>query len=178
MTRAVLDTNTVLSASTSENERSASREIIARWNARVIQILWCDDMLIEYAEVLIREGVSIEHTKDLIRIFRDQGERIDLVHFHESPYPEDIDDVYFLLCALNGHASHIVTHDKHLHDIAAEYRNEVRICYPGQFIGELNEQIRMVITNALSRGLIEGDADKVFDELIRNGQKLNAIEAL
>ena len=42
----------------------------------------------------------------------------------------------FLLCAINGRASHLVSYDNHLRSLRSFYENELRICEPLEFLAE------------------------------------------
>ena len=55
---------------------------------------------------------------------------------HFQHYPVDADDVAFLLAALNGAASHLVTYDEHLKDVGVFYP-EFITCEPVAFLSDL-----------------------------------------
>jgi predicted nucleic acid-binding protein len=41
--------------------------------------------------------------------------------FHFRHYPIDENDIAFLLCAMNGHATHLISYDSHLLDLDIHY---------------------------------------------------------
>ena len=58
------------------------------------------------------------------------------VFFHFRHYPVDSDDVMFLLCAMNGRATHLVSYDRHLLSLRPYYAGQVTICEPVEFLRE------------------------------------------
>ncbi|OQY54043.1 MAG: hypothetical protein B6245_21915 [Desulfobacteraceae bacterium 4572_88] len=59
--------------------------------------------------------------------------------FHFPRYPDDPDDIPFLLCAGNGEATHIITYDKHFEDLNNYY--DFKICKPLAFLFELRSEL-------------------------------------
>ncbi len=57
------------------------------------------------------------------------------IAFHLRRYPTDADDIAFVLCALNGKATHLVTYDSDLHALPRDY--PFTICEPLQFLAVL-----------------------------------------
>jgi|GEM_PF-581296 len=132
--RAVLDTNSVLAAFHSRDPRSPNREILERWRRGQFVLLFSADTLLEYAEKLTEHGVSAAKTSQLLARISLAGEEVLITSFHFRHYPADADDVAFLLCALNGHASHLVTYDDHLLSLQTFYAREITICLPLNFL--------------------------------------------
>ena len=132
--RAVLDTNTILAAFRSRDGGSPNRELIERWKRREYILLYSADTVLEYAEKLAEHGVSLSKAAWLLARISLAGEKVTIAHFHFRHYPIDPDDVAFLLCALNGRASHLVTYDGHLLDLRHYYRSEMTICRPVEFL--------------------------------------------
>ena len=130
--RAVLDTNVVIAAHRSSGPASPNREILARWNAGDFTLLYSEDVLLEYVEKLIELGVSDENLREFVRSIAVLGEKVAIVFFHLRRYPADADDIAFLLCAINGHASHLVTYDSGFSEIAADC--SFAICEPLAFL--------------------------------------------
>ena len=64
------------------------------------------------------------------------GELVAVVFFHFRHYPVDADDVMFLLCAINGSATHLISYDEHLLSLRPFYAAEVTICEPLPFLTE------------------------------------------
>lgn len=133
--RAVLDTNVVVAAHRALQPGSPNAEVIDRWDASEFTLLHTPDVLLEYAEKLIETGVSGALVARFIaRIFH-LGEAVRIEFFHLRQYPVDADDIAFLLCALNGDATHLVTYDPHLLDLQSYY--PLAICEPLRFLAEL-----------------------------------------
>ncbi len=124
MLRAVLDTNVVLAASRSQHPRSPNAEIMSRWRTGEFVWLITDDIVSEYTEKLLAMGRP--------------AEAVPVRFFHLRHYPADADDIAFVLCALNGHASHPVTYDGHLLDAAVFYP-EFDVCGLLEFLAGLRD---------------------------------------
>jgi predicted nucleic acid-binding protein len=61
------------------------------------------------------------------------AECIEIRFFHFRHYPVDADDTIFLLCAINGAASHLVSYDRHLLEVGIFYE-EFITCKPTEFL--------------------------------------------
>jgi uncharacterized protein len=131
--RAVLDTNVLLAAKRSNHPTSPNAEILDRWQAGEFVLLYSMDTLAEYAEKLLEHRIPAAIVEALLRQFAQLGEAVPIVFFHFRHYPVDADDVMFLLCALNGNASHLVSYDAHLLLLRAYYDDELCICEPLEF---------------------------------------------
>jgi putative PIN family toxin of toxin-antitoxin system len=136
MTRAVIDTNVLLASQFSTNPRSPNVEILDRWNASEFRWLLTQDILEEYAEKLAELGVSPARIMRLLARLDLGGERVNIHFYHLHHYPADADDTAFLLAALNGEASYLVTYDAHLQDVAVFYP-EFITCEPLAFLADL-----------------------------------------
>ena len=133
--RVVLDTNVVVAAHHAIQPGSPNVEIIDRWEAGEFTLLHTRDVLLEYAEKLIEKGTPRTLVARFIaRIFH-LGEAVRVEFFHLRYYPVDADDIAFLLCALNGDATHLVTYDPHLLELQSLY--PLSICEPLHFLAEL-----------------------------------------
>ena len=133
--RAVLDTNVVVAAHLAIQPGSPNAEVIDRWEAGEFTLLQTPDVLLEYAEKLIETGAPRALVMRFIaRIFH-LGEAVRIEFFHLRHYPLGADDIAFLLCALNGDATHLVTYDPHLLDLQPHYA--LAICEPLRFLAEL-----------------------------------------
>lgn len=133
--RAVLDTNVVLAAQRANDPASPNREILGRWKSAEFVLLYSADMVIEYAEKLLEHGFSESEVRSYLALVRLLGERVNITFFHVRNYPPDSDDIAFLLCALNGEATHLVTYDAHLLELQPYYA--LTICQPLRFLAEL-----------------------------------------
>ena len=132
--RAGLDTNVVLAAKLSSHATSPAVEILDRWQRREFHFLYSLDTLAEYAEKLLARGIPAREVEAFIRLVARHGEIVPIVFFHFRHYPADSEDVMFLLCAINGRATHLVSYDPHLRSLLPYYAGEVTICEPVEFL--------------------------------------------
>ena len=132
--RAVLDTNVVLAAKRSTGTTSPNTEISERWQRREFIFLHSLDTLAEYAEKLLQHGIPAIEVEAFLRRISRHGELVSIRVFHFRHYPVDPDDVMFLLCAVNGHASHLVSYDEHLLALRLFYSAEFTVCRPLEFL--------------------------------------------
>ena len=132
--RAVLDTNVILAAHRTQQAASPNAEILSRWRRREFGFLYSLDTLAEYAEKLLEHGMDAAVIEEFIRLLARHGEEVSIVFFHFRQYPVDPDDVMFLLCAINGRASHLVSYDDHLLSLRPFYSDELTICQPLEFL--------------------------------------------
>ena len=138
--RAVLDTNALLAAHLSSHPASPTAEILDRWQQREFLVLYSLDTLAEYAEKLLSHGIPSPEVEAFIRLLALHGEFVPVVFFHFRHYPVDAEDVMFLLCAVNGCATHLVSYDQHLLSLRPYYASEVSICEPVEFLTECRKQ--------------------------------------
>ena len=139
MLRAVLDTNVVLAADHSTNPLSPNKEIIQRWANREFSWLVTEDIAAEYAEKLFEKGNDPVDVEAFITGLFLLADRIEIRFFHFRHYPVDPDDTIFLLCAINGAATHLVSYDPHLLDVGIFY-DEFVTCKPADFLVALQKQ--------------------------------------
>ena len=122
------DTNVLVSAHLSNNPASPGQEFLLRWRDGEFIFLFSWTSLIEYERKLIEKGIDRDKAVRFLALIISLGEEIEIKHFHFRVYPDDPDDIAFLLCAINGKASHLVTHDQHLLKISVSYQRFVTIC--------------------------------------------------
>lgn len=79
--------------------------------------------------------IAEQTVKKLVRAIIALGIEVQIVYFHLCYYPEDPDDIAFLLCAINGDATHIVSQDCHL--LQLNHRYPFTICRTMDFLSEL-----------------------------------------
>lgn len=132
--RAVLDTNVLLAARLSNHPASPTAEIFDRWQRREFLVLYSLDTQVEYAEKLLAHGIPPSEVQAFIRRLALHGEIVPVIFFHFRHYPVDSDDVMFLLCAMNGRATHLVSYDQHLLTLRSYYAGQVTICEPVEFL--------------------------------------------
>ncbi|MBL9132174.1 MAG: PIN domain-containing protein [Verrucomicrobiaceae bacterium] len=130
----MLDTNVLLAARRSSHPASPNVEILDRWRRREFTFLYSLDTLAEYAEKLLECGLPASDVEAFIRLLALHGEVVPIVFFHFRHYPVDADDVMFLLCAINGSASHLVSYDDHLLSLRPFYAGEIALCQPIEFL--------------------------------------------
>lgn len=133
MLRAVLDTNVVLAADRSSNPLSPNKEIVNRWANGDFIWLVTDDIAREYAEKLLDKGNAPAEVEAFITGLFLLAETVEIRFFHFRHYPVDSDDIVFLLCAINGAATHLVSYDQHLWDVGAFY-DEYVTCRSTEFL--------------------------------------------
>lgn len=104
--RVVLDTNVVLASQRTASPTSPNREVLDRWKRGEYTLLYADDALLEYGEKLFEHGFSDEEVRAFLEGVQALGEPVNIEYFHLPRYPSDSDDIAFVLCALNGAATH------------------------------------------------------------------------
>lgn len=140
MFRAVLDTNVIVSGKRSKHPRSPSAEILDRWAKKDFVWLISPDHLTEYAEKLIEFGAARVAVEQFIFEVISMAESVPIRFFHIHRYPADSDDTVFLLTALNGRATHLVTYDDHLVQVGWQYP-EFKTCPPLIFLADLRKPL-------------------------------------
>lgn len=138
-TRAVLDTNVMLAAGITTSANSPNREIIQRWISNEFTLLVSEDVLAEYAEKLLAAKTAHDKTEAVLTRVLLLSEMVEVRFFHLRHYPEDTDDVMFLLCAINGDATHLVSYDPHLLELNVFY-DDFTICAPLAFLADLRSR--------------------------------------
>lgn len=136
--RSVPDTNIIL-ASQKAGENSPNKEYFERWGNEEFELLFSQDTLSEYIEKLQEKNIPTEQAIEFISRIIQLGIQINIQYFHLPYYPEDSDDIAFLLCADNGQATHIVSYDKHLLHLEGHY--PFKICKPVPFLKDLRHKL-------------------------------------
>lgn len=134
-TRVVLDTNVTISALF---WRGAPYRVVLLAKAKVIQAVYCDEMLAELADKL-RDKFHFDanHLHATLLQIRQYAERVEIsgnLHVVAS----DPDDDKFVECASIGQAQWIVSGDKHLRDLQ-EYQG-IRISTAEDFLTEFGTE--------------------------------------
>ncbi|MBF0290336.1 MAG: putative toxin-antitoxin system toxin component, PIN family [SAR324 cluster bacterium] len=139
--RVVLDTNVII-ASQNASSNSPNREILCRWIDGQFQVLYSNDILEEYYRKLIENQIPQEIIEEFFSLIFLLAEEVTIrfVHFPHHHYPEDPDDIAFVLCADNGSASHLVGYDSHLLKLNKYY--PFTICQPIPFLEELRSLLQ------------------------------------
>lgn len=136
MIRSVLDTNVVVASQRSRSPRSPNVEIVDRWRAGEFEWLFTSDIVEEYAEKMLEHGIPSSKVTALLARLHVGGVPVQIEFFHLRHYPVDPDDTAFLLAALNGNATHLVTYDGDLKDVSVFYP-EFITCEPLEFLAAL-----------------------------------------
>jgi len=137
--RTVPDTNILLASEISGHPSSPNKEFFTRWKADEFRVLFSRDTLYEYIKKLREKQVSEVSIKRFLVALLHLGTEVEIEFYHLPVYPQDADDIAFLLCADNGEATHIVTYDRHLLRIADRY--PFRICRPVGFLDDLRREL-------------------------------------
>ncbi len=137
--RVVPDTNVVISAQMSIRAGSPNQELFDRWQRAEFILLYSEDTLFEYVEKLNELGVAESIVRKFVAAIVATGIEIEIEYFHLRYYPSDPDDIAFLLCAVNGNATHLVSHDRHLLRLDDYYL--FRICKTIDFLVDLRKLI-------------------------------------
>lgn len=87
--------------------------------------LYCDEILHEYARVLLERRHPPERARRLLTYLQGAFERVEIVSSEAPVPPVDPDDEIFLLCALDGDADYLVSEDPHLRDLRTHYQRPV-----------------------------------------------------
>ena len=102
-------------------------------------MLFLLDTLQEYVKKMCEKGLSRESLLRFVRDLLTVGIEVPINYFHLPAYPVDADDIAFLLCADNGTATHLVTHDRHLLDIDSCY--VFWICRTTDFLADIRQEL-------------------------------------
>ena len=129
-----MDTSVLLAARKTTHPSSPNAEIVDRWQRREFTFLFSLDTLAEYAEKLLEHGIPEDEVENFLHLIAKHGEAVSISYFHFRHYPVDADNVMFLLCAINGDATHLVSYDRHLLDLAPFYSRDLTICEPLRFL--------------------------------------------
>ncbi len=137
--RSVPDTNILLASELSSGSTSPNKEYFERWKADEFTVLFSEDTLLEYSKKLREKGGADDRVKICLGALMALGVEIYIEFYHLPTYPIDSDDIAFLLCADNGHATHLVTYDRHLLDVDAHY--SFNICRTTDFLRDLRRRL-------------------------------------
>jgi predicted nucleic acid-binding protein len=114
----------------------ATAEILDRWQKSEFELLVSLDTLFEYAEKLLSHGVAATEVEAFLTSLAVHAELVTVAFFHFRHYLVDPEDVMFLLCDINGRASHLVSYDNHLRSLRSFYERELKIFEPLESLAE------------------------------------------
>ncbi len=124
--RCVLDTNEIVGA----GSRWVSHRIESRPNPhlRLLGVvmthhtgLYSEDILLEYSRKLLARRSPKPRVLKMISRLRENFEKVSVTTSPVPVPPRDPDDEKFLRCALDGDADYLVSEDRDLLDLSAEY---------------------------------------------------------
>lgn len=130
--RVVYDTNVLLGSILTSSELITNRQVVRLWRDGRVVLLYSLDTLLEYSEKLIELGSDPSTALEMLAAVAEWGELVAIENFHLRHHPTDPDDIAFVLCAANGEATHLLTYDHHLSDLAWAY--DFTICAPAEFL--------------------------------------------
>ena len=140
--RVVLDTNEIIAAGsrwldtglpTSGGNEHLRLLIIVATRHRG---LYCDEIIDEYARVLLERRHPRERARRLIAYLQGAFARVDITSTNAPTPPSDPDDEIFVICALDGDADYLVSGDEHLLALRPRYQRPV-ICTCVDVLGAL-----------------------------------------
>lgn len=134
--RVVLDTNIIISACFGGKD-SPNSEILKRWKCDEFDLLVSQDIVHEYVKKLEFNNVSADYIVILLKNIYSMAVFVDIQFFHFHTYPEDQDDIAFVLCAENGKADYLISYDNHLLILNGFY--SFKICRPLNFLFEFRK---------------------------------------
>lgn len=135
--RVVPDTNVILSSELSRNKQRPNKDFTHRWFQEEFDVLYSDDTQIEYAAKLLEKQIPREKIIRFLSGLISLGNIVTIKNYHLKYYPEDEDDICFVLCADNGSATHLVSYDVHLLTLNGKYEFEILKVVP--FLKRLRE---------------------------------------
>ncbi len=125
--RVVLDTNEIVAAgsrwldtgtpSSGRNEHLRLLIVVATRHSG----LYCDEILDEYARVLLERRHPPDRVRRLLTYIQGAFAPVEVTSTAAPVPPSDPDDEIFLLCALDGDADYLVSEDDHLLKLRPHY---------------------------------------------------------
>lgn len=138
----VLDTNVIVAYYLSTSPQSPNVATVRLWRERKLQLIFSDEIVNEYANILNRLNVAENLVANFITSLHESGTATHVnlgKRFTESRDPKDNP---FLSTAAAGHAEFLVTNDPDLLDIpeTAKRKFKFRILTPKAFLKIYFEQ--------------------------------------
>lgn len=136
----VLDTNVFVSNFLSPNKESPNKRTVRLWlHGNRLQVILSPEVIEEYLDAFARVvGMKPEQIADWQKRF-DTDSRCSLVNLaRRYTASRDPDDNVFLATAAAGRADYLITNDRDLLDLPADFRKTLpfAIVTPRQFLGE------------------------------------------
>jgi len=134
--RVVLDTNVIVANYLSTQPKSPNVITVRLWRERKLQLIVCDEVAEEYADVLNRLGISENLIANFVASLHD-GSAVTHINLGKR-YTDSRDpkDNPFLSTAAAGRAKFLVTNDSDLLDIpqTSKQKFRFRILTPKEFL--------------------------------------------
>lgn len=131
--RVVLDTNVTISALLS---RGAPYRVVLLAKAKVVQAIYCDEVLAELSEKLrAKFRFDESHIRATLYQIRQYAERVEITGIVRV-VRSDPDDDKFVECARVGQAQWLVSGDKHLLNL--RHDQSIRIVTADEFLTEVS----------------------------------------
>ncbi|MCI1278562.1 MAG: PIN domain-containing protein [Nitrospira sp.] len=129
--RVVLDTNQIIAAGTRwldqgqpEQDNNISRRVLIRV-AESHRGLYCGKIIGEYLEKLVDRRHPSERVQKMITYIMGAFTRVEITTAAAPVPPTDLDDEVFILCAIDGQAHYLISEDKSLLDLKAQYAQPI-----------------------------------------------------
>jgi predicted nucleic acid-binding protein len=126
--RIVLDTNVIVAAGSRWVMTDPPAPLPNNLESRIVHCvltshdgLFCEDILLEYAEKLEFYGHPPARISRYLGLIILAFEKVEIATFHYQPLPSDSDDTIFILCAMNGNAHFLISDDEHLLELKHAY---------------------------------------------------------
>ena len=125
--RVVLDTNEIVAAGSRWLDTGAPSPVRNEHLRLLIIVatrhegLYCDEILDEYARVLLERRHPPERARRLLAYIQGAFSSVQITSSAAPTPPSDPDDEIFLLCALDGDADYLVSEDAHLLELRPYY---------------------------------------------------------
>jgi len=120
--RAVFDTNVFVAATLSGNPASPTRELLERWLRGEFVLLVSRALADEVLEKLAAYPIDQGKITDLLARLERLAEWVEVPAEAVEQVLPDADDDVVLACAVQGHATHLITYDPHFDKLGGEYR--------------------------------------------------------
>ncbi len=137
--RVVPDTNVIIAFEKTTNTKSPNQEFYDRWLNDEFVLLYSKDTQLEYIKKLLEQGIDREKIIKFVNNLLNLGESVEIKIYHISGYPDDREDICFVLCAVNGNGTHIISYDRHL--LVLEGKHLFKIVTTVPFLQELRNKL-------------------------------------
>lgn len=123
--KTVPDTNVIIAGQKAKNIDSPNKDYFDLFINGEIDLLYSQDTLAEYIEKLYQKNVADDLIDQFLIAIIEIGKNVTIDAFHLIKYPQEFDDFAFLLCAVNGNATHLISYDSDLLDLKTYYSFQI-----------------------------------------------------